>query len=94
MSVRYDKLWVLMKQNKMKKSDFAKAAELSQYAMTKLNQDKVVSMDVMLCCRFRYFAFLPSLFLLAMRLHITNAITILRFFSVSGKGRSAPKAGV
>ena len=48
MSVCYDKLWVLMKQNKMKKSDFAKAAELSQYAMTKLNQDKVVSMDVML----------------------------------------------
>ena len=48
MSVRYDKLWVLMKQNKMKKSDFAKAAELSQFAMTKLNQDKVVSMDVML----------------------------------------------
>ena len=38
----------LMKQNKMKMSDFAKAAELSQYAMTKLNQDKVVSMDVML----------------------------------------------
>ena len=48
MSVRYDKLWVLMKQHKMKKSDFAKAAELSQYAMTKLNQDKVVSMDIML----------------------------------------------
>ena len=48
MSVRYYKLLVLMKQNKMKKSDFAKAAELSQYAMTKLNQDKVVSMDVML----------------------------------------------
>ena len=52
MRVRYDKLWVLMKRNKMKKSDFAKAAEISQYAMTKLNQDKVVSMDVMLkVCR-------------------------------------------
>ena len=48
MSVRYDKLWSLMKTNKMKKSDLAKAAELSQYTMTKLNQDRVVSMDVMI----------------------------------------------
>ena len=30
------------------KSDLAKAAELSQYTMTKLNQDRVVSMDVMI----------------------------------------------
>ena len=37
-----------MKQNKMKKSELAKAAGLSQYAMTKLNQDRVVSMDIML----------------------------------------------
>ena len=48
MSVRYDKLWSLMKTNQMKKSDLAKAAELSQYTMTKLNQDRVVSMDVMI----------------------------------------------
>ncbi len=48
MSVRYDKLWIIMKSNKMKKSDLAKAAELSQYTMTKLNQDRVVSMDVMI----------------------------------------------
>lgn len=48
MSVRYDKLWSLMKTNKMKKSDLANAAELSQYTMTKLNQDRVVSMDVMI----------------------------------------------
>lgn len=48
MSVRYDKLWIMMKANKMKKSDLAKAAELSQYTMTKLNQDRVVSMDVMI----------------------------------------------
>ena len=48
MSVRYDKLWSLMKTNKMKKSDLAKAAELTQYTMTKLNQDRLVSMDVML----------------------------------------------
>ena len=44
MTVRYDKLWAVMKDNKMKKSDLAKAAELSQYTMTKLNQDRVVSM--------------------------------------------------
>ena len=48
MRVRYDKLCSLMKTNKMKKKDLAKAAEISQYAMTKLNQDRVVSMDVIL----------------------------------------------
>ena len=48
MTVRYDKLWSLMKTNKMKKSDLAKAVEISQSTMTKLNQDRVVSMDVML----------------------------------------------
>lgn len=48
MSIRYDKLWSLMKTNKMRKTDLAKAAELSQYTMTKLNQDRVVSMDVMI----------------------------------------------
>ena len=48
MTVRYDKLWAVMKDNKMKKGDLAKAAELSQYTMTKLNQDRVVSMEVML----------------------------------------------
>ena len=48
MTVRYDKLWSIMKTNKMKKSDIAKAAELSKYTMTQLNQDRVVSMDVMI----------------------------------------------
>lgn len=48
MTIKYDKLWSLMKQNKMKKSELAKAAELSQYVMTKLNQNRTVSMDVML----------------------------------------------
>jgi DNA-binding Xre family transcriptional regulator len=37
-----------MKTNKMKKSDLAKAADLSQSTMTKLNQDRVVSMVIML----------------------------------------------
>ena len=48
MTVRYDKLWSLMKTNKMKKSELEKAAKISQSTMTKLNQDRVVSMDVML----------------------------------------------
>lgn len=48
MSVRYDKLWSLMKTNKMKKKELAVAAEISQYTMTKLNQDRVVSMEVMI----------------------------------------------
>lgn len=48
MTVRYDKLWSMMKTNKMKKSDLAKAADLSQSTMTKLNQDRVVSMEIML----------------------------------------------
>ena len=48
MTVRYDKLWSLMKTNKMKKSELAKAAELTQYTMTKLKQDLLVSMEVMI----------------------------------------------
>ena len=48
MKVRYDKLWILMKDNKMTKSELAQAAELTTYAMTKLNNDRVVSMEVVL----------------------------------------------
>ena len=48
MTVRYDKLWSVMKTNKMRKSDLAKAANLSQSTMTKLNQDRVVSLEIML----------------------------------------------
>ncbi len=48
MKVRYDKLWHLMKDNKMKKTDLAKAAGISSYTMTKLNQDRPVNMEVMI----------------------------------------------
>ena len=48
MTVSYDKLWKLMKANKMKKSGLARAAEISQYTMTKLNNDRLVSMEIML----------------------------------------------
>ena len=48
MAVSYNKLWNLVRQNKMKKSDLAKAAEISGYAMQKLNRDEPVQMEVML----------------------------------------------
>ena len=48
MTVSYDKLWKLMKVNKMKKNELAKAAEISQYTMTKPNNDRLVSMEIML----------------------------------------------
>lgn len=46
MRISYDKLWKLLKNNKMKKSELAQAAELSSYIMTKLNNDRPVSMEV------------------------------------------------
>ena len=48
MKVRYDKLWRRMKDNEMKKSDLAKAAEISSYTMAKLNRDQPVNMEVMI----------------------------------------------
>lgn len=48
MKVRYDKLWRRMKDNKMKKSELAKAAQISSYTMTKLNKDLPVSMETMM----------------------------------------------
>ena len=48
MRISYDKLWKLLKNNKMKKSELAQAAELSSYVMTKHNNDRPVSMEVML----------------------------------------------
>ena len=48
MKIYYDKLWRLLKDNKMQKKNLASAAELSSYTMTKLNQNRPVSMDVIL----------------------------------------------
>lgn len=48
MKIRYDKLWRRMKDNQMKKSELAKAAEISSYTMTKLNKDLPVGMDAMM----------------------------------------------
>ncbi len=46
MRISYDKLWKLMKKNKMKKSELAAAAEISGYTMTKLYRDEPVSLEV------------------------------------------------
>ena len=48
MAVSYNKLWNLVRQNKMKKGDLARAAEISNYWMSKLNHDEPVQMEVML----------------------------------------------
>ena len=48
MKVQYDKLWRLMKDNKMKKKELAKAARISSYTMTKLNNDLPVNMEIMI----------------------------------------------
>ena len=48
MTISYEKLWKLLKENKMQKRDLASAAELSSYTMTKLHQNRPVSMEVML----------------------------------------------
>lgn len=47
MSISYEKLWRLLKKNKMKKSELAAAADISGYTMTKLNKDEPVSLEVM-----------------------------------------------
>lgn len=48
MTVKYDKLWILLIKNKMKKGELSKAAHLSPYTMTQLNNNRLVSMAVML----------------------------------------------
>lgn len=48
MRISYDKLWRLLKKNKMKKNELATAAEISRYTMTKINKDEPVSLEVMM----------------------------------------------
>ena len=47
MIISYQKLWVLMQKNKMKKSELAAAANVTPYTMAKLNKGLTVSMDTM-----------------------------------------------
>ena len=48
MRISYEKLWQLMRINKMKKPQLALAAEISKYTMTKLNKNEPVSLEVMM----------------------------------------------
>jgi DNA-binding Xre family transcriptional regulator len=48
MKIRYDKLWQLMKNNKLKKSDLSVAAEISSYTMSKLYRNEPVSLEVIM----------------------------------------------
>ena len=48
MTVSYEKLWTLMRENKLRKYELAKAAQISSYGMTNLNHNRPVSMDIMI----------------------------------------------
>ena len=48
MAISYNKLWNLVRQNKMKKGKLAKAAGISDYMMSKLNKDEPVQMEIMI----------------------------------------------
>ena len=48
MRISYNKLWDLMKKNKMRKTDLANAAEITGYTMTKMNKNEPVTLEVMM----------------------------------------------
>ena len=48
MRISYEKLWRLMKKNRMKKSELAAAAGLSKYTVTKMNKDEPVSLEALM----------------------------------------------
>ena len=48
MKISYEKLWLLMKKNKLKKGELAAAAEISGYTMSKLYRNEAVSLEIMM----------------------------------------------
>lgn len=48
MAISYNKLWKLLIDNKMSKTDLRIATGTSTYTMSKLNQDKPVSLDFLM----------------------------------------------
>lgn len=48
MTLSYNKLWNLMRANKMKKHELASAAKITQYTMAKLYNNKPVDLSVMM----------------------------------------------
>ena len=47
MGVNYDKLWVILKEREMLKTDLIKAAKISTNAMAKLGRNEDVSVEVL-----------------------------------------------
>ena len=47
MAVNYDKLWVILKERDMLKTDLIKAAKISTNAMAKLGKNEYVSVEVL-----------------------------------------------
>ena len=45
MRISYNKLWNLLNDNRMKKSDLARAAQLSEYMISRLNKNEPVGLD-------------------------------------------------
>ena len=48
MKIIYDKLWNLMRANKMKKGQLASAAKITQYTMNKLYNNEPVDLQVLM----------------------------------------------
>lgn len=48
MKLSYEKLWKLLKANKMNKSDFMRATKISEYTLSKLNHNESVSLDTLM----------------------------------------------
>ena len=48
MRISYQKLWRMMRDNKMKKGDLASAAEISDYAMSKISREEPVSLEIIM----------------------------------------------
>ena len=47
MAISYNKLWNLLRQNRIKKGELAQVAQISERSMRKLNHDEPVQMEVM-----------------------------------------------
>ena len=48
MQISYNKLHKLMIDNKMKRADLVRAAEISSNTMTKINKDEPVSLEILM----------------------------------------------
>jgi len=49
-AISYDRMWKLLIDKKMSKSDLRKAANIAPNTMTKIRRDQVVSIEILLRC--------------------------------------------